>query len=190
MEKPDLNRMWETFIKIGLPNEASLGRIINTIRFKVSPTIEDLKQQKIINWYCFLMHDRKSGVPTTEDDNNLYWHIRFEPKQDMNPKDFLPRYCVKTRKVKFEWIADISIGIGEVMDKSLLKNGKIEEAWRIIGEQSEWFLNMLNIHKEDVEINKYHKQIAQFLHYYFNMLGGFPIHVKCPNCGHGFAFSL
>jgi len=181
MEKPDLNRTWETFIKIGLPNETSLGRIINMIRFKVSPTIEDLKQQKIIKWYHFLIHDRRSGVPTTEDDDNCYFHIRLTLRKDVDPKDILPNHCVMTDKVHPN-LRDI--------DRTLLKNEEIEEAWRIIGEQSEWLLNMLNIHKEDVEINKYHKQIAQFLHYYFNMLGGFPIHVKCPNCGHVLSFFL
>ena len=191
MEKPDMNRMWETFIKIGLRKETSFGRIINMIRFNIYPMIEDLKQKKIINWYHFLIHNRESGVPTTEDDNNLYFHIRFtlnkniEVKEEKDVNGFLPNYCVLTRKRKPRRIERIS-GI----DKSLLRNEKIEEAWRIIGEQSEWLLNMLDIHKEDVEIDKYPKQIAQFLHYFFNMLGGFAILVKCPNCGHVFPFSL
>lgn len=165
MQKPNLNQMWETFIKIGL--EVHYGSLCDMIRFQIHPVISDLRQKKIIDWYCFLIHNRESGVPTTKDDNNAYWHIRFELKQDMNPKDFLPKYCVMTRKVKLEWVADISITKTEVMDKSLFKNGKIEEAWRIIGEQSEWLLNLLDIYKEDVKITP--KQILPFLHYYANM---------------------
>ena len=168
--------MWETFIKIGLPNEVSFRRIIDMIRFKLYPMISNLRQKKIINWYHFLIHNRKSGVPTTEDDDNLYFHIRFDLKRDINPKDLLPRYCVMTRKRKpIEKIAGIN--------KSLLENEEIEEAWRIIGEQSEWIMDMLNIHKKDVEIP--FEQIGQFLHYYFNMIG---IGIKCPNCGHVFSF--
>ena len=191
MEKPDMNQMWETFIKIGLSSETSFGRIINMIRLKIHPMIGDLKQKKIINWYHFLIHNRKSGVPTTEDDDNLYFHIRFTLDKDIEVKDeedvdsFLPNYCVMTQKRRPRRIERIS-GI----DKSLLKNEEIEEAWRIIGEQSEWLLNMLNIRKEDVEMNKYPQQIAQFLHYFFNMLGGFPIYAKCPNCKHVFPLSL
>ena len=44
---------------------------------------------------------------------------------------------------------------------------EIEEAWRIIGEQSAWVLEMLNIHKNNIEITA--SQVGQFLHYYFNM---------------------
>ena len=67
-----------------------------------------------------------------------------------------------TRKIRRKSIESIA-GI----DKSLLKNEEIEEAWRMIGKQSEWFLEMLNIHKEDVDIPP--QQIAQFLHFYVNM---------------------
>jgi len=64
------------------------------------------------------------------------------------------------------------------IDTSLLKKGQIEEAWRIIGEQSEWVLNMLDIYREAVEVPL--EQITQYLHYYFNML---QFAVKCPKCG-------
>jgi len=168
IHKPNLNQVWETFIKIELrrPNRSLQENLYDMIRAKIHPMISDLKERKIIDWYCFLIH-KKNEVPTTEDDKNAYWHIRFELKQDMNPKDFLPKYCEMTRKVKPERIADISIGRGEVMDKSLLKNGEIEEVWRIIGEQSQWFLNLLDIYKEDANITP--KQVSPFLHYYYNM---------------------
>ncbi len=165
VQKPDLNRMWETFIKIGL--EIRYDNLYDLIRFKIHPMISDLRQRGIIDWYCFLIHNRTSGVPTTEDDKNAYWHIRFTVSKDVNPKDFLPNYCCKTRKVKSEWVKDISISRIEVMDKSLFVNGKIEEAWKIIGEQSEWLLDLLDIYKEEVKITP--KQVLPFLHYFANM---------------------
>jgi hypothetical protein len=67
-----------------------------------------------------------------------------------------------TRKIERNRVELIS-GI----DKALLKNEKIEEAWRIIGEQSEWLLEMLNIHKGEVGIPLQH--VAQFLHFFANM---------------------
>lgn len=187
MQKPDLDRIWETFIKIGLPNELSLARVIHLIRFKIYMTISNLREKEVINWYSFLIHSRKTGVPTTEDDNNLYFHIRVSLKNHVKPSDFvdlLPNYCVLTRKRKRKPVETIS-GI----NKSLLKNEEIEEAWRIIGEQSEWVMNMLNIYKEEIEMSIYPKQISQFLHYYFNMMA-LSISAKCPKCGHIFAFQV
>ncbi len=54
------------------------------------------------------------------------------------------------------------------INKSLLKDDDMAEAWKIIGEQSEWLLNLVNIHK-DVVIPV--GQITQFMHFYLNMLG-------------------
>lgn len=177
MEKPDLNRMWETFIEIPNlvqmretierhPTEDNLAKMViylcNMIRFKVHPVISDLTKKKIISWYHFLIHDRNNGVPTTKEDNNPYFHIRFDLRKDINPDDFLPNYCVMTRKIRRENVTSIA-GI----DKSLLKNEEIGEAWRIIGEQSNWLMDMLNIHKEKNDIPLQH--VGQFLHFYANM---------------------
>lgn len=162
MQEPDLNKMWETFIRI----EPSLD-FRSLIRTMLYPTILDLRQKEIIDWYCFLIHNRKGGVPTTEDDDNAYFHIRFSLKKNINPKDVLPDYCVMTRKVKPKAVADIWISQTEVMDKSKIRDEKIEKAWRIIGEQSEWFLNLLDIYKEDARITP--KQVSPFLHYFANM---------------------
>lgn len=164
MQKPNLDEMWETFIKI--PSEdarVNLSAIYNMIRFKVYPIISGLMDNGTIYWYHFLIHDRHSGVPTSEDDNSPYFHIRFAVKKDVETNELpnsLPNYCVMTRKRRrIETISGI--------DKSLLKNQEIEEAWRIIGEQSEWLINMLNIYKEEIDIPP--QQVAQFLHYYSNM---------------------
>ncbi|MDH5690662.1 MAG: hypothetical protein OEY81_04475 [Candidatus Bathyarchaeota archaeon] len=58
-----------------------------------------------------------------------------------------------------------------------MKNEEIEEAWRIIGEQSEWLLGMLDIYKEELDIPP--QQIKQFFHYYFNMT---QVPITCPRC--------
>jgi hypothetical protein len=165
MEKPDLDKMWETFIKLTWDDILN-GKHIDVIRKKVQPVIFGLKNEGLIRWYSFLIHDRRSGVPTTEDDNNPYFHLRFESEED-NPKDFLPNYCVLTRKIDMECVKDISIGKGILFDKSLLKDEGIEEVWRIIGEQSEWLLSMLGIFKDDINIPL--PYVGQFLHYFSDM---------------------
>ena len=164
MQKPDLDDMWETFVKI--PSEdkrVNFNVIYNMIRFKVNPVVSSLIDNGKIYWYCFLIHNRYSGVPASEDDDSAYFHIRFAVKKNVEANELLtslPDYCVMTKKRRrIETISGI--------DKSLLKNQEIEEAWRIIGEQSEWLLNVLNIYKEDINVPP--KQIAQFLHYYANM---------------------
>jgi len=165
MRSPDLDRMWETFIEI--PSQRTpQGRTISfsvlydIVRFKIFPFTTQLK------WYCFLVHNRKSGVPTTEDDDNLYYHIRFE----LDNEEFLeslPEYCVMTRKAPYSGVRRISIGKGVFFDTSTLKIEKIEEVWRIIGEQSEWFMNTLNAFKENQSVPPI--LISQFLHYFANM---------------------
>jgi len=172
--------MWETFVKLQVePGRTTTDSILNTVRIKIPPLISRING--LIDWYCFLVHGRKSGVPTSENDGNAYLHIRLSLKQNVNPEDFLeslPTYCLMTRKVEREWVKDISTGEGTKFDTSSLKDEKIEEAWRIIGEQSEWLLNMLSIYRNDVQIPLQH--IGQWFHYFFNMTG---LSIVCPNCG-------
>jgi len=164
MQRPDLDRMWETFVRVR-PDE----KPINIIRFRMRPLISRLRDEGVIGWYHFLVHPRPSELPPIEGDTNLCFHIRFEFK-GTDPSKVLPDYCVVTRKIgRIENIAGI--------DRSLLKDEQIEEAWKVIGEQSEWVINMLDIHKEDVDVPL--NQIMQFLHYFYNMI---QLGVCCPNC--------
>ena len=185
MEKPNLNRMYEAFIKIGLPGDFSVERAIHMIRFELYPLITQLKSDEIINWYSFLIHNRRSGVPTTEDDENFYFHVRFGLKEEVDSKDLnnsLPQDCLDIEGKKIRKITPRTI---RGIEKSLLENEEIEEAWRIIGEQTEWLINMLNIYKEDVEIAP--NQVEQFLHFYSNMTGLSKMaifQIKCPYCEH------
>ena len=159
MEKPNLNQMWETWVKIGPKANSTLKTFQDAIRNKIYPMVSSLMNKDIINWYHFLHH----SYP--RDPNNLYFHIRFSAMRNIKKVDDfnLPEYCVSTEKI--EPIKNIS-GIS----KALLKDEEIEEAWRIIGEQSEWIINLINIHKEDIgwiPIN----QFVQFMHFFMNMMG-------------------
>lgn len=165
LEKPNIDRMWETFIGIPVENNQFRRReLFNIARTKVQPVILLLTENKIINWYSFLIHDRHSGVPTDEEDKSLYFHVRVSLRDEVDSKTFLtllPNYCILTRKIE-QGQKSIS-GI----NSSILINEDISEAWRIIGEQSELYLRLLAIHKNDVTIPP--QQIAQFLHFLANM---------------------
>jgi len=163
MEKPDLERMWETRIKIGLP---TLRNVQDAIRQKIAPTFPRLLEEGNIKWYHFLIHPCPPSVDP--DPGNACLHIRFSP----GPVG-LPRYCVATEKT------GPLRGISKV-NASLLETEEIEEAWRILGEQSQWVVNLINIHKKDISIPL--EQIAQFMHFYSNMLGlGNQIYIKIDN---------
>lgn len=164
MQKPNLDRMWETFIKIGLPREITYDMIIQGIRIKIQKVVKILMENDIADWYHFLIHDKDSGVPTNEDDNNFYFHIRFSVKKNTSSKDvykILPNYCKMTHHIEHRLESITGI------DKSIVKNEEIEEVWRIIGEQSEWVIRMLNIHTKNARIPPH--QVRQFLHFFANM---------------------
>ena len=167
MEKPDLSRFWETFIRFSW-SDLSSGGHIGLIRDKVAHAISILKAKGNISWYCFFIHDKNSGVPTSVDDEHLYFHIFFALEERINPVDVLPIYCVLTSKVDVERAKSISIdNKGAKFDVSLFKYESIEEVWRLIGEQSEWLLKLLSAFKENVNIPAGH--IKRFLNYYTDM---------------------
>lgn len=148
--------MWETWIKIGPKKGLTSKNIQDAIRYGVGSIFPRLLEEGKIIWYHFLMH------PFRKDPSNVYFHIRYSPTEIFADDD-LPDYCVLTRKISPRRRI-------QCIDKSLLKNEEIEEAWRIIGQQSEWIINLIKIHKEENEVIPI-EQIIQFMHYYFNMLG-------------------
>jgi hypothetical protein len=169
MQKPDLNRLWETFIRFSW-DDLSSGRQIDLIREKVAPAISILQAKGDVDWYCFMINDRNSGVPTSEDDEDLFFHIRFALEKHINPVDVLPSYCELTRKINPKWVKTISIdNKGTQFDASLFKEESIEGVWKILGEQSEWLLNLLKAFKENINIPV--SYVARFLHYYTDMTG-------------------
>ena len=165
MEKPNLERMWETFIK--LPANLTFEVHFDIIRKQIHPLVSKLKNDGIINWYCFLVHGKDSGVPTTPEDTNLYYHIRFGLIEDIDLTPLLPNFCVMTRKLDSSFVRNISIGQDLMYDTQLMKDESIEEVWRMIGEQSEWVIKLLNSFKDSINVP--YPYVGQFLHYYANM---------------------
>ncbi len=164
MKKPDLDRMWETFVKVSLEDVQS-HKHFQTLRLDLVPIISQLMERGLIDWFCFLLHDRNSGVPTAADDPSLYLHLRFSVRENVDPRAIiasLPEHFIMTRQIERNRVESIA-GI----DKSLLKQQQIVDAWRVIGEQSEWLLDMLQIYREDVAVPP--EQVAQFLHFFANM---------------------
>jgi len=154
LENPDLNNMWRTWIKIGLKNELTYKLFQDVIRNKMYE-ISELKKMGKINWYYFLYHNKP------DDTTNGYFDVVFTTISE-EPTKFLPEYCVDTKKISP--INEIS-GI----ESSILKDTNIVKAWKLIGEQSEFIIDLIRAHNENSVIPP--KQIAQFMHYFMNQLG-------------------
>lgn len=55
--------------------------LFQTVKTKLSPTVRQLLENGLIDWYSFLIHDKKSGSIPTED-NDFYFHLRFSVSKD------------------------------------------------------------------------------------------------------------
>jgi hypothetical protein len=145
--------MWRTWIQIEIRDNSLFKSFQDTIREKLQPILQLQKSGKI-NWFYFLFHSKHN------DPNNLYFDVVFTTESD--PKDILPNYCIDTAKIPPMMEID---GV----DEKLLEGEDIRKAWRIIGEQSEFMINLVCSHQENVEIPP--AQIAQFMHFFMNQLG-------------------
>jgi hypothetical protein len=161
MKKPNLKRLYRVWIKIQQPlsTEALFSNAANIIKSQISELVTSLENNKMIDWYYFLIHGKNN------DPNNAYFDLVFSVSEGIDFGNFvkaLPTYCLDPEQLK-EFGEAIS-GIAS----SQLKNEEIEEAWKIIGEQSEWVIHMLSSHKDnEVTIQQY----LQFMHFYMNMMG-------------------
>ncbi|MCJ7498412.1 MAG: hypothetical protein MUO78_09830 [candidate division Zixibacteria bacterium] len=163
MKKPNIENMCEMAVRIP---DGSLGENIKSLQNKVIPVISKLKEECGVQWYCFLIHNNKNGLPISYE--GFQFHIRFENTNNLSIdelKSKLPEYCEMIRKI------DPSLREISCIDTSLLKGDDIQEAWKIIGESCEWIIEMLNAHKmvEDITLDRVRKQIEQFQHYIKNI---------------------
>ena len=103
-----------------------------------------------------LVHDRESGVPTTEDDSSEYVHLRLALRSgvELTP----PPGWLMTRRTS---LPDTIPGV----DCALIG---AERAWRLIGDQSAWLLDLveaLGLANDVATV----RNVRQFLHYFANM---------------------
>ena len=110
MKKPNLDNMWETFVLIPFHiTTSNLPKLYDILRFDVSTMIHSLKERNLIDWYSFLIHNKKSGGLCEEADQDLFIHISLSFKEFLNRnviESDIPDYCTipidstKIRKCK------------------------------------------------------------------------------------------
>jgi hypothetical protein len=167
---PNVENIIETFIPIEASRDGNSIEVwqnyLNMLRSVVAPLIKDLTQKGAINWYCFLVHGRESGVPTSEEDNGLYVHLRMALTASSNEAEFikqLPSFCHFSRKMSMPNPPSL-----DKVDIQSLAKGQVEQGWEVLGESSEWVLKMLDAHDPNKPIPR--QNVAQFLHYIGNQL--------------------
>ncbi len=179
-EGPNLERMIETFIPIEISNEVDASQAwqdyLQLLRSVVAPLVRELTRKGAIDWYCFLVHDRKSGVPTSADDDRPYVHLRMSLTKASDEAEFikgLPPFCRFSRRMLLPNLSSL----GKV-DIQALSRGQVERGWKILGESSEWVLKLLDAHDSNKPIPR--QNVAQFLHYLGNQLLVDAVEIRMP----------
>jgi hypothetical protein len=165
---PDLSRLVETYLRIGPPPADSRLWVVyvDLLRFRVAPLVGSLRKEQLIGWYSFLVHDRSSGVPTEEADQDLFVHLCLELLGSTSFKqlhDALPKECLFTRVH-----GPIDAQTISPADAGSFMQPELPRAWSLIGATSEWTLDFLVSHRGDRPIPT--QNVAQFLHYLGNQL--------------------
>jgi hypothetical protein len=177
---PNLESIIETFIPIKVSKDATSIQVwqnyLDMLRSDVAPLVRTLTQKGLINWYCFLVHARKTGVPTSEDDDRPYVHLRMSLTKGSNEAEFikeLPAFCCFSRKMIMSNPPSL-----DNVDIQSLANGEVEQGWKILGESSEWVLKMLDAHDPKKQVPP--QNVNQFLHYLGNQLQAKVVQILMP----------
>lgn len=165
MQKPNLDRLWRIKIYLELPSSRQdfFRRVIEGIKSQVTRLVSVLeKEDKLIDWYYFLIHQEPN------ESHRLYFDVVVSLKIGITEevlKNSLRRltYCSTPNKLPHSFGESISNVI-----TAQLRNDDIEEAWKVVGEQSEWIINLVNAHKDDALTIG---QFTQFMHFFTNPVG-------------------
>ena len=178
MNNPDLSRIAETFIRVARRDadpRAVWTRHIQLLRSRVAPLVRDLRNRRYVGWYSFLFHDRCSGVPPSLADDGAFIHLRLELAEGVTVehlKKALPPECEGT-----DYSPSLAHDRLDEIDASSLRDRDVAEAWRILGELSEWSLSMLEAHTDGLPVPP--QNIRKFFHFLRNqLLAGF---IGCPD---------
>jgi len=159
MAKPNLDRLWR--IKIPLEPSVSDQARFNQVRKGIESQVTQLVSilEKLIDWYYFLIHGDKN-IP-------LYFDVVVSLKNEVAEETLKDSVHMLTYCSTPEKLHDFGKSISEITTTQL-KNDDILEAWKVIGEQSEWVINMVNTHKHGALTIG---QFKHFMHFFTNSVG-------------------
>ena len=157
----DVKRLWETFVRV--PRFYHWEHYMAMVQTQLTPLVLEFRDMGI-GWWCFLCHDRNSGVPT--DEEGMFWHIRFEILNGFDEERViggLPEVCEMTRRVEGVGVGSQNWGEADYEDFAWRDAG-----WHLLRRLSEWAVLFGLAHSHERPIGS--GSMAQFLHYLDNML--------------------
>ena len=163
MNTPDLKRIVDTYIPI---TDDNFEKYITQLKTDLVPHIRKLQKDKIINWFCFLIHSCMSLSDKETHESCI--HIRLSPAKNITTDDLiraLPIHFKDPEKIQLDEVEKIVI--------SDIKNNDWENVWKLNGDASEFAFSLLENYEN---LTKYN--VIQSLHLVSN-----PLHM-----GHQFWF--
>lgn len=168
--------MWETYLRIdvkpGSPRKASAPlAVVKVLREQVLPLVRRLEDRDVIEWYSFLVH----GAPDGEKPG-AYIHLR------MSIVDGVAFLSSRLRdlhdgikQARGKWTEPkriVAPACREIagFDRTAFTGVDIRCAWKLIGEQSAWVLDLIEQHSDKTSDLAVVLHAVQFMHYFSNML--------------------
>lgn len=176
MNKPTLDRTFETFVYIGDVEAERAGRHIHLLRTVVGPELRRLERTGLIDWYLSLIHNIDScEVPRQRPDTGKDWqktdrflHVRMSPYPaggdkalGLDPAYFFGTKIIEPGNLTGLWNEyPLQMSSGDVLD-----------AWQRMGHQSEWVLDQISMYPAAAHPARVAAALAQDLHYPANLAG-------------------
>ena len=160
MKQPDQTRIVETYIKledVSSPSD-TWSSLMNLLRNKVAPLIQKLQSSHLIAWYSFLIHN----CPDGSGQSSI--HLRMELPTNVTKEELesnLPSFCEATARMQ---PVDSISGL----ETENLRDSRIEEGWKALGDTSQWVLGILQSQAPDKPVSP--QNIRQFFHFIGNQL--------------------
>ena len=111
MNIPNLSRIVDTYIPIA---QRDLDAYLDQLRREVVPSIRKLQNDGLLRWYFFLIHGPDMLDDREPMDNRIYIHLRLEPKNRMDIKEFitkLPAHFLKPKQITLANIAGLDSSV-------------------------------------------------------------------------------
>ena len=171
MNKPDLSRVAETFLRVTAddPSPADWPRYIQMLRTQVTPLVRQRRQQGHIRWFSFLFHNRCSGVPVDDpDDRGWFIHLRVELAEGVTIEQLRDTLPEDWWKGKTQLSPPLDRSCLDEIPASAFRDGDVANGWQVLGEVSEWSLSMLDAHPDGAAVPP--QNLRKFLHFLWNQL--------------------
>lgn len=160
MRRPDLNRMMEAYFPLAAATAPDPWlRYASTLRDVLAPLIRGLLRERIITWYCFLLHE----CPTAPGEYCI--HLRVCPTKHTTDE------VLRQRLHGADPIRPAgSVAVLTGVDASPLGRG-VPEAWQLLGTCSALSLELVEAHPGAAAM-QFRGNVAQYLHFLCNQLQG------------------